>query len=251
MKIYPLLIMLAISPSVLASHSMTSPAPFNGFYVTGGLGGTTGQFDLSQELVMNVSGLGVSSINQSTHHDARATQFAGILGMGYSYQLDSLWVGSLEFTAGFTGATASFHNDSNLNSVYTLNSKVESTLKNDFALVVKPGLIINRYTQFYALLGTRWGNFETKTSSQAIANTDSSSGSNSKSAYVIGFTVGIGVERFFTDHWSLGLEYAYTTYGDIPDATNQYASGTIASVTNEVTGTASSNNLMLDVRYRF
>lgn len=255
MKKLTLLMLLCMIESAECASYLT------GFYLKGGLGGTTAEFDITQDVFLNDPDFFGSTleINQSVNHLARGTNIAGVLGLGYTYQLDSLWVIGGEFTAGFTSANTTFHNNGNTSGGFILNNKVESKLTNDFALVVKPGLVIQQRTQFYALLGARWGNIETKSNSNTEVNFGGSSyrgnGSASASGYILGFTVGLGVERMLNEHWSLGLEYAYTAYGDIPSVTSDYTtSGTIpshAEVTNDVTGTAAANTVILDAAYRF
>lgn len=250
MKKIIFMLMLALSQSVLAVGGYQSPKAahyLTGFYFKGGLGGTTAQFDMSQDLLMNAPGGSAGNINQSVNHQVRGTQIAGLLGAGYAYQIDALWVIGAEFTAGFTSANGSFSNDSNLGDLYAINSDVKSTLSNDFALVVKPGLAIQQRTQFYGLLGARWGNFETTTHSSASISGVTVGDSSTTSNYVLGFTVGLGVERLLTNHWGLGLEYAYTSYGNIPSTRMVYAS----DFTDNASATASSSTLLLDATYRF
>jgi opacity protein-like surface antigen len=258
MKKYPFILMLMINQSALAYGEYQTPKAMHyltGFYFKAGMGGTIAQYDASQDFTDIITPSIPFSINQPVNHDAQGTQVAGTLGMGYAYQIDALWILGAEFTMGFTGANASFHNSTNANNIYILNSTSDATLYNDFALVLKPGLVIQQKTQFYALLGTRWGNFHTSTSSNVSILGETTGESVSASNYVLGFTAGIGVERMFTDHWSLALEYAYTSYGDIPNASVNYtaAGGVLGTgeVSDEFSATAASSSLFLETRYRF
>jgi len=260
MKKISYLLLLLISQTGWAVGGYQSPKAMHyltGFYFKAGIGGTIGQFDTSQTYLFDQTMIFPFTLDQSVEHQSQGTQVAGVLGFGYSYQIDALWMIGAEFTAGFTSANTSYHNYSNFDGAPILNSTVQSTLNNDFALVVKPGLAIQQRTQFYALLGARWGNFENEVSSHfedtffGISGDQKSSVSN----YVLGFTVGIGVERLLTDHWALGLEYAYTAYGNIPSVSNDYLieldGEFIDSVTDTLTATAAASTLLLESSYRF
>jgi opacity protein-like surface antigen len=253
--------LMMLSHSALAVGTYQSPKAMHyltGFYAKLGLGGTIAQFDLSEDLVFEPYNNGNFIFDSSVSHHGQGTQVAGNLGVGYTYQIDALWVIGAEFTAGFTSANSSFQNYTKFDNLIYINSHTQATLNNDFALVVKPGLAIQQRTQFYALMGVRWGNFEIeqKANAQYVGSIPELGSQASASAFVAGFTVGLGVERLLTEHWGLGLEYAYTTYGNIPSVNNDTSGpsnvpGLNAEIFNSASGNAASNTLLLESSYRF
>lgn len=239
----------------IAQTSVAAPHCFKGFYVKGGLGGTRAQFEVNHDLLFEIPT--VLSFDQTITRTYNAGSLAGMLGGGYAFQSDSLWVISAEFTASFANASISDTTEFDLTDIgLQMGSTTDATLKNDFALLLKPGLVTLGKTQFYALIGPRWGRFET--SSEASVDYRSiltGSGSNSNSGYVVGLTVGVGVERFIADGFGVALEYSYTSYGNIPSPSNAFETNTVSGITgtaaNDVDIQASANTLMVDIIYHF
>jgi len=181
---------------------------------------------------------------------------AGMVGVEYAWQFDNGLVLGLAATAGFENIQ--FNNTDDVNNfvafaVYSatdpdvtpigagnLNSAGGNTLKveleNDFAVLFKPGFVLKENTLVYLLVGPRWGNFETSLDSTLVQNgsvtgtgvTPGSWGptgfatSTSNSEYEIGITAGVGVRQALTDHFHIGLEYAYTHYSDIDSLTSSF-----------------------------
>jgi len=179
----------------------------------------------------------------------------GYIALEYAYQFDNGVVLGLAATAGFD--SLEFNNtikvddkpvvdDTSAGDTFTTLSTASSTLKaeleNDFAILFKPGWVIRSNTLIYALVGPRWGNFETKLSSTynnagtAVLKSgvdcftpgclngawdETLSDDSSNSEYEIGVTAGLGIRQVVSDHFQLGLEYAYTHYGDLDSLQNR------------------------------
>lgn len=252
MKNLSLVILLCVAQAGFAAKN------FQGFYVKGGLGATQGLFDVDQDFTYDLGTIG--DVSFPLKRDFQSTSFAGMLGFGYSYQVDSIFVLSAEFAAQFTNVENSTQNSAYITTLtgpITASSQITNTLKNDFSLLLKPGIITQGKTLFYALLGPRWGNFESTIESEInFADLTSGSGSGSNSGYVIGFTAGVGVERIIADGFTVALEYSYTSYGNIPSASTTFETtpnfpGVVPTATSELNDEVSANTLMVDISYRF
>jgi len=248
MKKLPLFILLST-----AQLSIAAPSPYCGFYVKGGIGGTIPQFESTQTITTSIPGIVTYSQPQS--HDFSTMAFVGSLGGGYTFQVNKFFLISAEFDASFTNASISHSNALTATidgETLTVSSDIEATLKNDFALLFKPGMVMLGQTQFYALIGPRWGNFETSTDTSIdFDSTYSGSGSQSESAYEVGLTVGLGVERLIADGFGVGLEYSYTSYGEIPSVHNSFATSGSGTVSDNLSIESSVNTLMATLFYHF
>ena len=232
-------------------------APFTGFYLTGAIGGTNGQFDTSQNTEANLPALPVDLILPS-EIDLTANNVAGLLAIGYSYQFANQFVLGLALEAGYTNITAS--NNAHLAVLngmpnIFLDSHIESTLTNDFSLLFKPGYVFNQSTLFYGLIGPRWGNFKTSTSVDFSLVGDgldlSFPYSDSVSGYEIGLTAGLGIQQNIVDHFHLGLEYVYTTYGNIDTPNASGDAGTLGTLTDSPNAKVTTNTVMLGLTYQW
>jgi len=241
---------------------------FTGFAVTGALGGIAMELDAKQ----NFDGFSVAGDDASNPHTGSfgfsasdevtasdnlelfEANIAGLIALEYNYQFDNGLVLGLAATAGFDNVE--FNNTMNVTDApavddvsaddafktfSTVSSTLKAKLENDFAILFKPGFVVREDTLIYALVGPRWGNFETKLSTSynnnGIADINSAcfsgceifawnetlSDSSSNSEYEIGITAGVGIRQVLTDHFQLGLEYAYTHYGDL-DSLENFAS---------------------------
>ncbi len=244
-------------------HHHAAPRLFNGFSITGALGGITAQLDATQNFAgQSVAGdgatvaptlYGFTAENNETSSDKlelAEANIAGSIGIEYAYQFHNGFLLGLAATAGFnnvefdntlntfdhaftTDDTNHFDNYTNVSS--TLNVELE----NDFALLFKAGFVVRHNTLIYALVGPRWGNFESTLNSSYNNNgsTDVGCGlgpfakcdnawdatltdSSSNSEYQLGVTAGVGIRQALSEHFMLGLEYAYTHYGDLDSLAN-------------------------------
>lgn len=205
------LLVCAAALSAQADHS------FTGFYLTGALGGTQADFDSTPYL-----GTAGYDFFLGEYH-IYGTSPSGLIGLSYLYQFNRGLVLGGQVTAGYTSVKTG-----NLNEVIgshsspfdsaLIASDLDTELTNDFAILFKPGVVSNKNTLFYALVGPRWGNFKTSLSTDVLLVSDtqaSATGSDSQSGYQLGLTAGLGIQHMLTDHFQVGLEYAYTNYGEI------------------------------------
>jgi opacity protein-like surface antigen len=229
---------------------------FTGFYVAADVGATAATFNVDQTLIAAVPG--AVTLSRPSDLKLQGSNAAGLIGLGYAYEFDNHFVLGAEATAGLTHAENEHINELDVNAFgIQLKSTVKATLKNDFAIIFKPGYVFKEKTQFYALVGPRWGNFTTSVDTHFMFNFGSlvqNSGSDKVSGYTLGITAGLGVQRLITDHFSAGLEYAYTSYGNID---SPHTNISIPSPPNDGTVVddpdidASSNTVMATLTYRF
>jgi opacity protein-like surface antigen len=199
---------------------------FDGFMIAGAVGATAAQYNLKQNIVIEQSSSVVYSQPDSVNLYANTP--TGEISGGYSYQFDNHYVLGGYFTAGYSDAKSTDHvNYSSTlqgNRTIEIDSEIITELRNDFAVLLKPGYVWERSTLLYGLLGARWGNFKStvKTNiefeSPRIASTANDSDTVSK--YIAGFTMGLGVQQMLTTRYSWALEYAYTIYGSLSTADN-------------------------------
>lgn len=237
MKKYSFLLLFLIAQTVQASPALT------GFYAKGAVGGTLLDLEIKQSFNANIPGT-ISLISPSdVNFEARTA--SGLLGAGYSYQFHNHVVLGAEVTAGLLNADLTH---TQVVTVFgnTLTGKLETKLTNDFAILFKPGYVIEHHTQIYALIGPRWGNFKSTLDTNLLGSikTDKVSG------YELGITAGVGLDHFITDNLSLGLEYAYTNYGDIKSLMTTDAIGGIP-ITDTADLKASTNTFQITLSYHF
>lgn len=227
-------------------HHHAAPRLFNGFSIVGALGGMAGELQANHQQVSSVKNTvtgpepGAASASSTGSDDLELfeSSFAGYIGVDYAYQWHNGFVLGLGVTAGFDNINFNNTELSVLRSSSTLiisNNSIESTvaveLENDFAILFKPGFVVRRNTLIYALVGPRWGNIETSVNSFDGAEGASVfsdawdiqfAGSDDASGYQLGITAGAGIKQMVSEHMSIGLEYAFTHYGDLDSVSIPY-----------------------------
>lgn len=246
MKKFSFLLLALTAHAAQASHHGSQH--FNGFYLSAAGGGTLIDVDASQQYTLTVPAAGVT-ILEPAEFDVEGGGASGLLGVGYEHQFHQHWVLGAEVTAGATNASVT-HRDAALLTDTNLTSKLVTNLRNDFALLFKPGYVFKGHTQLYALIGPRWGNFESTLTTNVITSTLKDSVSN----YELGITAGVGMEHMLTNNLSLGLEYAYTSYGSIESPTTNFTGSINSSTFNTTDETdikVSSNTVQAVLSYHF
>src|SRR5437870_5389426 len=87
----------------------TAHTPFTGFYVKGSLGGTLGIFEFTQTLEAGVPN--TTTLIRPSELEVQGSSFAGLLGVGFSYNFDNEWTFGAEITAGLTDVDVRQDND--------------------------------------------------------------------------------------------------------------------------------------------
>lgn len=246
-----ILLMLLLNTSVALAQDY-----FTGLTFSGALGGTSARFKVDQTL--DLSSPGNVFINIPSDIKEEGSSIAGLVGIGYTYQFASHIVLAAEFTAGLTDASIIHQNNQSVNgTIFDLFSRLSAELNNDFAVLFKAGYVMREKTQIYALIGPRWGHFESTLKTSFVStNIGNATGSAqaSESGYILGLTAGLGMQHMLTEHISASLEYAYTTYGEIPSPFNvldaSAAFGSPSTVTDNPDISASSNTLLVKISYR-
>lgn len=191
-----------------------APSSFTGTYLTGGIGATSTQFNVTPNV-----GVDEIDFRLDGDFDMYATSPYGLIGLSYLYQFKNHFVLGAEVTAGYARTdveTQPSFMETFPGVFFDLSSDVQGRLTNDFALLFKPGYVSRTNTLFYLLVGPRWGNFETSVHTNVGVDSGGglyyASGEAKKSGYECGFTAGIGIQQQFMENMHLSLEYAYTDY---------------------------------------
>lgn len=230
----------------LSAPSALAMPYFTGFYAHLGLGGSLADFDVDQKAYNPEPGTVMIFVPDQVN--LQDVGFTGLLGLGYSHQFSNHFVLGAEVTAGNTDAEVSTRDKVSI-AGNIIDGHIKAKLKNDFAILFKPGYVIRDKTQIYAFVGPRWANFETSLHTQlVISNT-----SDKTSGYELGITAGLGMQHLITENLSLGLEYYYTSYGSIqsPNTMDVIFTGTFIDVIDDVDIDASSNTILIDLTYHF
>jgi opacity protein-like surface antigen len=249
----------------------TFALPFDGFYVSGIVGGTKaivhGNQDTNALLVVS-DVLQQNIIQQNTPSQSDTSWIGGVeLGLGHVFA--QYYYLGLEGTAQFENIQSSNWFSvtptptTNIN--YTHNDAVE--LKNELAITFNPGIVINKTTLIYGKIGPTWGRFTSDGDllfASAVNPTTQLNGYsqfNEGASYKAGLRLGLGIEHYFMQHLSLKLEYLNSNYGQVTSgktysapilvngATDPVFAGSM--VTQNNTARVQTNTVMLGLTYHF
>ncbi len=257
MKHLPILLLSSIAMMASAEQHPPAQAPFTGFSIMAGLGGIAGETTLSVEGQGTVDTIPLTYGNEQTIFQGNV---AGMLGLVYAYQFKPGLVLGGAITANYNlmtfDNTASIAGGPTNQSTITLSSSMKTQLRNDFAILFKPGYAIG-HTMVYALVGPRWGHIETSLKTEAIhygTQDVLAEDQDKQSRYALGVTAGAGLSHIYAKHLIAGIEYQYTAYNSGWNSFN--TSG--ENVANDLTFTAhgepervSTNALLVTVGYQF
>jgi len=177
---------------------------WSGFYVGISAGYLKGKDDFAGKHTKKIElidlgrgGFKTSNINPSG--------FMGGVFAGYNKLISNNYVLGAEGIFNFTKV-----NDSN--NIKTIQGEVTNTIfdleqKNEAALYLKAGKVIDNKYMPYILIGGSWTNLygSLKSSTQHFRD----------KAKDIGFTGGTGVEINLSKNWNMRLQYRFTDYGDV------------------------------------
>lgn len=235
------------------STQMAYAAPhFNGFYASAGAGSIWMNSEIKHGLVVGEPSNFMVETPSTIHIESGGA--IGFVGAGYTHQFQNHMTLGTEVTAGFSNVAVTHRSESMLGSIgVTLSGKVEVKEHNDFALLFKPGYVIKGHTHFYGLVGPRWGNLDTNLSTIFINELGTTYAKDTESGYQLGITAGVGLEHMLTQNLSLGLEYAYTSYGSIPSLYTSNSAVLIADTTinDNADIEVSTNTFMAQLSYHF
>ncbi len=235
----------------LSQENAFAALPY-GLYVDAGIGGQNSNFKHSASQTINIPT--VTSFAANENLTQYSNNFIAGLGIGYSQKLAPQFVMAIEGTANWDNTDVSTTVTAN-NGTVGLNNKIETKLKNDFAILLKPGLLLDRNTLVYGMIGPRWGNVETIYNANFTTTTAVFNPIFRNSTYKLGVTAGLGIQRDIDCHLSLAAEYAYTYYGNLPVPGNAslpiLVAGTqVGTATNNSEARGFTNSLMLKLIYQ-
>jgi len=213
--------------------------PFTGFFLNLGGGDIIASFDSQEEMAISIPTiLNIVDNDNKNLYDASSL---GSFGLGYKQQITPYFVIGLTATADIEDAKISNNKSfQETMSQLQVSKNLTAKLKNTFALLIKPSFIIARKNLLYVLVGPRWGNFRVLTKASysqnlGFGNIMTNILDTHNSGYKVGIAAGLGVEQYFCHGISLGLEYAFTSYGNIPISN---APNTLITVNGAALGTA-------------
>ncbi len=195
------------------------PCPFTGFYGTADFGVIYPSIKNTTTTELSVpSVIDTVFSNTSRFTDSAVT---GGIALGYANMLTQGILGGIEGRANLENVeTSSSLTNTETTTSLTATTTTSIKLKNDFALLLKLGVIVNPKVLFYGLIGPDWGNFSVTSSSNYFQNTNESttvnaSTQNGISRYKTGLLLGFGMEALLTQAISLGLEYNHVWYNNL------------------------------------
>jgi opacity protein-like surface antigen len=249
--------------SATSAFAVSNSAPFDGFYVSGSVGGINSDYTVDQQPTVSIPG--TIMILPKSSSSAYSNTVMGALGVGFNKTFCN------RFLLGIEGV-GDIENDASTNKIFRvrevmsnflLANTTDTQLKNSFALLFTPGVLLNCNTLFYGLIGPRWGRF---TTSEFVANSvmggggsviTTSAATGDHTEWKTGLTAGAGISYNLTCHLSLGAEYDYTYYGRLSNPRDLTAP--ITTIDGEFVGNLNSstrvkimtNTLMGTLTYRF
>lgn len=197
---------------LFSSAAFAAGSPFSGFYASAGLGWENLQ--VREELLVENIALGIFDLSHSYSPILTDNSITGGIGLGYSKIIKQIFLGGLEVRANFENPEASF-NTRFTEDPFSLgvSSKTSAKLNNDFALLLKLGLIMYPNTLIYGLLGPTWGNFKVSSNANFFIGEEGGSVNKKESGYETGWLAGLGIEYLMTQNLSLAFEYTHADYG--------------------------------------
>jgi|ERR1700677_314082 len=261
-------ILILTFPTLAVAGVAYANTPFQGFYADLGVGGINTNFNLSQ--VVSIAPYD-NSFTANAPYDPNNSDYGvtGSLGLGYTFLLTPSVTLGAEINADVEDATTTNNDSVNFNIPGTdggginASNTITNKLKNSFAFLIKPGFLMDQgNTMVYGIIGPRWGNFETSTSSLFQINNGDGNGNaggsaaNSHSGYDVGLVLGAGIQKYISNNLSVGVEYQYTNYGHISTPSSSgviYSSGvgggTLSNTINSIK--AQTNVLAVHLMYHF
>lgn len=227
-------LLLSLISIICTSTAVASNDPFSGFYGSLDAGWTnavvemdrvsTVQFDFFVGIPLEQKIVNPFSTNEA------ANSFTGGVALGYGRTIKNTIYLGLEGRADFQDLTMGYNKMfmtpiENNSSVIGQVASIE--LKNDYALLLKFGVLLDPRVLLYGLAGSAWGNVIKETTHFHFAQDllfgppgsppfiASGNVSGSDSGYESGRLVGAGMEYLVSQHISLSLEYTHADYGDL------------------------------------
>ncbi len=264
---------LLLANSVFAL-SQSSNLPFQGAYIQGSLGIINANYKFPQQTSALLDGGLEEAQTSSSSNYNYANDVMASLALGYN-QIFSNYVLGLVAKASLTNAQVSTNINVNSSGDHPelpheiLNTNIKVTFKDNYSLLIKPGILLDNTTLLYFLLGPTWGYY--KVSDQASFSHSilvtppgtvygiNGATSSSSSGYKLGVTAGIGIEKYLSQKVGIGVEYDYAYFGHLASiastgnittaAPGLGTIGTIHSQLNHVT--LQTNAFMFNVFYNF
>jgi opacity protein-like surface antigen len=201
--------------------AFANPTPFSGWYTSLGGGLVNYNLNLQQNLGAIPEGsppLITTTINTNNY----SNNIYGSFALGYDFHIKPQFVLGTELKSDLASSSISkplslMLNIFNLLEVAT-DSNIEYTNKYNFSLLLKPGYLPNNTTMLYAVIGGGMSRlkYSSSISGQAVpgnlVNSTNVSATNNSPTLTLGF----GVDKYLTNNFSLGLEYNYLQYFNVP-----------------------------------
>lgn len=193
--------------------------PFQGLAINIGGGGTIASYDITQHAQVEIPPFLHIVITGTKLLDSNGV---GQVSLSYTRAFFQNFTLGVELAANLEHTRVNkFFNVQELMSDFELTGVTTAEQKNNISLVLLPGYTVDINTLVYGLIGARRGNFKVTGNldyNQNFGPGFDVSGSiplSTRSGYKTGLTLGTGVRRALSEHFSLSAEYQYTYYGHI------------------------------------
>lgn len=233
---------IILATFVMAWHVLVMGNSFSGYYGSVNLGVISTNVEHISSITLFLPGT-FNITNSDNVHGAKAA-FNGGLAFGFGWEVIPVLILGIEGRWNFDDVDTDFNAlVTETNSELRVLREGSVKLKNDWSLLLKVSSLLEPNTLFYGLVGPQWGNFdsdarESYTQNLGVLLTSNIEGT-SKSKYLTGLLLGVGMEHLFSEHFSMGIEYAYSFYrkSTAPDEVGILSSpidGSTGTLMNEV-----------------
>lgn len=252
---------VALTSSAVFSASFGNPvvvanegSPFNGFYI----GADIGTAIIQANTIQNFTASGDSTVGTvliPMKANVTEKSLMGQLDVAFGYVFKEHYYLGLEGSGSLESlnpkATLAVSDNEGDAEVY---SKVN--LNREYALTLNPGFVVQNNTLFYGKAGATWGDFDVKSGfesglSSISGNDFSGSFGTQHEGTETGLLLGLGIERFITQHFSLKLEYDYADYGDIHCPPKILTVNSNSAVYTNKADSVNNNTILFGVNYHF
>lgn len=245
---------LLLSTGAAAATTPPTSSPFTGIYGNLNAGWMYTGITNQQQSVIDLEGGSTFILSPST---VKLRSHSGTIGagLGYAKSFKDRFILGIEGRAEYVaGADTNFKDTTTINEAIVVPLESSVKLRNDFAFLLKLGMLLQPNTLFYVVGGPAWANYQLKSSAKyefVTSDVDITivTASAKEKGYHTGWTAGVGMEYAFTQKVAAGLEYTYASYGDL-DFPNESTSAPGNFVTNSVKfKNAQTNNVVLNLIY--
>jgi outer membrane immunogenic protein len=221
---------LAVVLATAAASSVAQADDFNwaGWYVGGEVGQSKFVGNWTNTQAFNPTGTPYTGL-AAPNDKMKSTGTTEALDVGYNWLVAPKWVAGAEFKATFANQSAQVNDIPGLDPTPGPSSST-ATVKagNGFTLKARGGYLVTPETMLYATAGVAYQKVTVGATCPAdtfICNPALGTVGTSTSHNFMGWTIGLGAEQAFTNHWIGRLDYSYTSFKSFNFVALQWVSG--------------------------